>query len=97
MDSERVLQTLKGLRAGRDIDAVRSAILGLSGPSGPVKSYSVSFDSIRKTVFCFLEMRSPMLDSEIRELGAYGFGNAMCLEFAPGGEFTSRLERVAPG
>jgi hypothetical protein len=66
------------------MDAVRSAIVGLSGPSGPIKSYAVSFDTTRQAVSCFLEMKSPMLESEVRELNACGFGNSLCLEFALG-------------
>jgi hypothetical protein len=74
------------LRARPDVDAVRSAIVGLSGPSGPIKSYAVSFDTARRAVSCFLEMRSPMLESEVRELNACGFGNCLCLEFAMGSD-----------
>lgn len=82
MDKGQVLQALKGLRGRHDIDAVRRVISGMSGPAGPVKSFSVSFDTNRRIVSCFLEMRSPMLDSDVRELGACGFGNGLCLEFA---------------
>ena len=82
MDNKQVLQALKRLHARPDMDAVRSAIVGLSGPSGPVKSYAVSFDTTRRAVSCFLEMRSPMLESEVRELDACGFGNGLWLEFA---------------
>ena len=81
MDTRQVLQTLKALQAGNDIDAVRTAISKMSGPSGPVKSYSVSWNTVTHSVSCFLEMKSPMPDSEVRELGAYGFGNCLCLEF----------------
>jgi len=66
--------------------AVRSAIVGLSGLSGPVKSYAVTFDTNRQAVSCFLEMRSPMLESEVRELHACGFGNGLYLEFALGSD-----------
>jgi hypothetical protein len=66
------------------MNAVRSAIVGLSGPSGPIKSYSVNFDTSRQAVSCFLEMRSPMLESEVRELNACAFGNGLCVEFTLG-------------
>lgn len=82
MDKIQVLQALKGLSARRDIDAVKRVISGMSGPAGPIKSFAVSFDTTRRTVSCFLEMSSPMLDSEVRELNACGFGNGLCLEFA---------------
>ena len=82
MDSGQIVRALKGLQAGSDIDAVRRAILKISGPTGPVKSYSVSLNTARGTVSCFLETRSPMPDSEVRELGACGFGNGVCFEFA---------------
>jgi len=82
MDNKQVLRALKQLRAKPDTDGVRNAIMGLSGPSGPVRSYDVRFDPARQAVSCFLEMRSPMLDSEVRELDACGFGNCLCLEFA---------------
>jgi len=68
------------------MDAVRSAIVRLCAPSGPVKSYAVSFDATRQAVSCFLEMKSPMLESEVRELDACGFGNGLCLEFALGSD-----------
>lgn len=84
VDNKQLLQALKRLRTKPDIDAVKRAILGLSGPSGPVRSYDVSFDTTRRAVSCFLEMRSPMLESEVRELDAYGFGNRLCLEFSLG-------------
>ena len=84
MDNRQVLQALKRLRARPDLDAVTSAIVGLSGPSGPIKAYAVSFDTARQAVSCFLEMRSPMLESEVRELNACGFGNGLCLEIAAG-------------
>jgi hypothetical protein len=86
MDNQQVLQALKRLRAKPDMDAMRRAIVGLSGPSGPVKSYTVSFDTARRAVSCFLEMRSPMLESEVRELDACAFGNGVCLEFALGSD-----------
>ena len=86
MDKGQVLEALKRLRSKRDLDAVRREILGLSGPSGPVKSSAVSFDTNRQTVSCFLEMRSPMLDSEVRELNACGFGNGLCFEFPLAGD-----------
>ena len=66
------------------MNAVRNVIVGLSGPSGPIKSYTLSFDTARQTVSCFLEMRSPMLESEIRELNACGFGNSLCVDFPSG-------------
>jgi len=81
MDAGQVLQALKGLQARNDIDAVKSALLRMSGPSGPVKSHYVSFNAVRHTVTCFLEMKSPMLESEVRELGGCAFGNGVCLEF----------------
>jgi hypothetical protein len=84
MDHLQVFQALARLRAKPDVDAVRSAIVDLSGPSGPVKSYAVSFDTTRRAVSCFLEMKSPMLESEVRELHALGFGNGLYLEFALG-------------
>ena len=68
------------------MDTVKSAIVGLSGPSGPIKAYALSFDTARQAVSCFLETRSPMLESEVRELNACGFGNGLCLEFAQGGD-----------
>jgi len=86
MDNSQVLQSLKRLRAKPDMDAVRSAIAGLSGPRGPVKSYAVSFNTTRQAVSCFLEMTSPMLESEVRELEACGFGNGLYLEFALGSD-----------
>ena len=86
MDKGQILQALKGLRARRDLDAIRGAISGMSGPAGPVKSFAVSFDTGRRMVSCFLEMKSPMLDSDVRELNGFGFGNGLCLEFALAGE-----------
>jgi hypothetical protein len=84
MDNRQVLQALKRLRGRSDMSAVRRAIVGLAGPSGPIKSYTVNFDTSRQTVSCFLEMKSPMLESEVRELNACGFGNSLCVEFALG-------------
>jgi hypothetical protein len=86
MDNRQVLQVLKGLRTRPDVDAVRSVIKGLSGPSGPVKSYAVTFDTVRKAVSCFVETKSPMLESEVRELDGCGFGNGLFLEFTLGGD-----------
>jgi len=86
VDNQQVLQALKRLRAKPDMDAVRSALVGLSGPSGPVKSYAVSFNTARQAVSCFLEMKSPMLESEIRELDACAFCNGLCFEFALGSD-----------
>lgn len=91
MDKRQVLQALKGLQGRRDLNAVTRAISGLSGPSGPVKSYAVSFDKARQTVSCFLEMRSPMLDSELRELDACAFGNGVCVEFALAGDSAASI------
>ena len=82
MDSGQLLQALKALQAEVDIETVRRAIMKMSGQSGPVRSFSVSFDKARGTVSCYLEMKSPLHDLEVRELGACGFGNGVCLECA---------------
>jgi hypothetical protein len=63
MRSAQVLQALKSLRQASGFDALRRVILELSSESGPVKSYTVSFDSHTRTVFCFVETREPLLDS----------------------------------
>jgi hypothetical protein len=53
-----------------------------------VKSFSVSFNALKQKGICFVETRSPLLDSDVRELDAFGFGNIVCIEF-------SFAERVA--
>jgi hypothetical protein len=87
MGGTRILQSLNTLKQTSGFEALRRAIVDLSKDSGPVKSYTVSFDSTTRTVFCFLDMRSPLLDSEVKELGAVGFGSGLVLEFAVGPEF----------
>ena len=82
------MQALMRLRQTSGIDALRSAIVELSSESGPLKSYSVSFDAATRTVFCFVETKMPLLDSELRELGAVGFGSGLAIEFAVGPEFS---------
>jgi hypothetical protein len=85
-----VVQSLKSLREIRAFDALRSAVLELSQPRGPVKSCTVSFDDSTRTVFCFLEMRWPLADSEVREVGAVGFGSGLVLEFPVPPDFRGR-------
>lgn len=72
---------LKAIRNTQDLSALENAMQGLCGPSGSVISYEVVFDSNRRTVLCFLETKWPLPESEVRELGAYGFGNMLCFEF----------------
>jgi hypothetical protein len=87
MGSVQVLKALKTLQQSPGFDALRRSILDLSRDSGPVKSYTVSFDSNKRTALCYLEMRYPLLDAEVRELGAVGFGSGLVLEFPVGSEF----------
>jgi len=69
---------------------------GLSGPSGPVKSYAVSFNTARQAVSCFLE--NEIADARIgkvRELDACAFCNGLCFEFALGSDSAGRPESVS--
>ena len=76
-----VVESLKSLRDKSGFDTLRRAILELSTPRGPVKSCTVSFDGSTRRVFCFFEMKTPLLEQEVRELGAVGFGSGVVLEF----------------
>jgi hypothetical protein len=77
-------QVLKTLRNIRDFPALKKAVLAMCGPSGPVTSYSLILNSDRRMVSCLLELRWPLPDSEMRECGAFGFGNRVCLEIDAG-------------
>ncbi|HEY6720357.1 MAG TPA: hypothetical protein VI363_01850 [Burkholderiales bacterium] len=79
-------QVLKTLRNARGFPALKKAVLAMCGPSGPVTSYTLIFHSSGHSVSCLLEMRWPLLDSEAREFGAFGFGNTVCLEIDAGPE-----------
>src|SRR5690242_19861789 len=96
MGSVQVLKALKTLRQSPGFDALRRSILDLSHGSGPVKSYTVSFDSNKRTVLCYLEMRYPLLDAEVRELGAVGFGSGLVLEFPLDSDEARRAPRLTP-
>ena len=85
-----VVQSLMSLRDTHGFDALRRAVADLSHPKGPVKSCTVSFDDSTRTVFCFLEMRWPLQDSEVREVGAVGFGSGLVLEFPVAADFRGR-------
>ena len=87
MGSGQVLNALKTLRRSAGFDSLRRSILDLSKEAGPVKSYTVGFDSNKRTVSCYFEMRSPLADAEVCELGAVGFGNGVVIEFPVGPEF----------
>jgi len=82
MEKTQVLQALMRLRTSRDLDALDSVLLEMFGPSGPLKSFSVQFNSTKKTGFCILEMMSPLPESEARSVGALGVGNVLCIEFS---------------
>src|SRR5262252_6214971 len=82
-----VVQSLMSLRDTHGFDALRRAVADLSHPKGPVKSCTVSFDDSTRRVFCFLEMKTPLLDEEVRELGAVGFGAGVVLEFPVAPDF----------
>jgi hypothetical protein len=77
---------LKTLRDTRDVAALRDAIASLGGPAGPVVSSEFIVDATRRIVLCVLEMKWPLPEWEVRELGAYAFGNTVCLEFQVGTE-----------
>ena len=95
MTSAEVLKTLRNMQ---DLPALRKAVLAMCGPSGPVRSYTLIFNSNGRTVSCLLEMRWPLPDSEMREFGALGFGNRVCLEIDAGTEpSTACEEHSAPG
>ena len=85
-----VVQSLKSLRESHGFEALRRAVLNLSEAKGPIKSCTVSFDDSTRTVFCFLEMRWPLQDAEVREVGAVGFGSGLVLEFPVGADFRGR-------
>ena len=70
------------LRTSRDLDALNSVLLEMFGPSGPLKSFSVQFNSTKKTGFCILEMMSPLPEPEVSSAGAMGCGNVVCIEFS---------------
>src|SRR2546422_10241037 len=47
----------------------------------PAISHEFIFHSEKRSVSCLLEMKYSLSDAEMREFGAYGFANVVCLEF----------------
>ena len=91
MDKGQVLKALMNLRASRDLDALNGVILELFDPSsGPLKSFSVSFNAARKSGFCILELRSPLTESEAKAIGGLRLGHLVCLEFPFDSDFALR-------
>jgi len=84
---QTVVDSLKSLRKTTGFEALRRAVLDLSDAKGPIKSCTVSFDDSTRTVFCFLEMKWPLEDAEVREVGAVGFGCGLFLEFPVAPDF----------
>jgi hypothetical protein len=77
-------QVLKTLRSAPSFSALKDVVLAMCEPAGPATSYQLIFHSDRRSVSCLLEMKYSLPDSEMRELGAYGFGNVLCLDFEVG-------------
>jgi hypothetical protein len=82
-----VITTLGGLRGLRNLPAIRSALDSLCGPSRLLRSYEFLHQT-EKRVTLLVELNFAPADSDIREVGAYGFGNKLCLDLPLG-------ERVA--
>src|ERR1700704_5951879 len=78
MNNAEVLKTLRGTT---DFSALKDAVLRMCGPRGPAISYEFIFHSEKRSVSCLLEMKYSLPDAEMRELGAFGFANVVCLEF----------------
>src|SRR5882672_5481111 len=76
------VQALKTLRNTQDFPALENKMRRLCEPSGSAIACEIVFDSSKRILVCFLEMKAPLPDSDIRELGAYGFGNIVCIECA---------------
>ncbi len=74
------VQALKTLRNTQNLPALENEMRRLCGPSGSASACEIVFDSNKRMLVCFLEMKSPVPDSDVRELGAYGFGNIVCIE-----------------
>jgi hypothetical protein len=77
MNSVQALRTLQNMRG---LPVLESELQHLCGPSGSASACEIVFDSSKRTLVCFLEMKSPLPDSDVRELGTYGFGNIVCIE-----------------
>ena len=87
-------KTLGELRRLRNVGALTSALDALRGPFGPVRSYEIIHNSPKRLTL-FLELEAPVSEAEVRELGAYGFGNKLCLEFLLGQRPTADAGAVA--
>ena len=74
-------EVLKTLRDAPDFPALKDAVLKICGPRGPAISHEFIFHSEKRSVSCLLEMKYSLPDAEMRELGAFGFANVVCLEF----------------
>jgi len=74
-------EVLKTLRDAPDFFALKDAALKICGPRGPAISHEFIFHSDKPSVSCVLEMKYSPPDAEMREFGAYGFANVVCLEF----------------
>jgi hypothetical protein len=74
-------QVLKTLRNVSGLPALQNAVRAMCGPSGPAMSYEFIFHPNGLGISCFLEVKQPLSDKEMRESGAYGFGNMVCLDF----------------
>jgi hypothetical protein len=88
-----VITTLGGLRGLRNLSAIRGALDGLCGPSRLLKSYEFVHQT-DKRVTLLVELNFAPHDSDIREVGAYGFGNKLCLDL-PLGERAARYPAAA--
>ncbi len=73
-------EALKTLRDAPDFFALKDAALKICGPRGPAISHEFIFHPDKPSVSCVLEMKS-LPHAEMREFGAYGFANVVCLEF----------------
>jgi len=96
MDDAQVLKALMKLRTSRDLDALNRVLLEMSGPPGPLKSFSVSFNATKRKGFCILEMDPPLPDAEVGALGALGLGNILCIEFSLDAEIAGLNPGIAP-
>ena len=69
------------LRTSGDLEALNRVLLELLGPSGPLLSFSVSFNAGKKSGFCILELTPPLTEPEAKAVGSLRLGNLLCLEF----------------
>ncbi len=95
------VEVLKTLRSAPDFPALKDIVQKMCGSDGPATSYQLIFHSDGRSVSCLLEMKHPLLDAEMRECDAYGFGNIACLDFnvgiAPDGDDDMSSEESTGG